>query len=90
MQSDIRPATCSATFTASPPSGFKHLSTMNKPRRILRLPEVERLTGYKLSGIYRMVKEGLFPQQYRICPGAVGWDSQKIEAWMEDKLDGAA
>lgn len=31
------------------------------PRRILRLREVERLTGYKSSSIYRMVKEGVFP-----------------------------
>ncbi|MDP5210025.1 AlpA family transcriptional regulator [Microbulbifer sp. 2205BS26-8] len=64
--------------------------SMKTPRRILRLPEVERLTGYKRSSIYRMAKEGQFPQQKRIGPRAVGWDSQEVETWIEDKLDGAA
>ncbi|WP_444893593.1 helix-turn-helix transcriptional regulator [Microbulbifer sp. TRSA001] len=60
------------------------------PRRILRLREVERVTGYKRSSIYRMVQEGQFPKQKRIGPGAVGWDSREIEAWIDEKLDGAA
>ncbi|GAA5442617.1 hypothetical protein Misp06_00791 [Microbulbifer sp. NBRC 101763] len=59
-------------------------------RRILRLPEVERLTGYKRSSIYQFAKDGLFPKQHRIGPGAVGWDSREIEAWIEDKLDRTA
>ncbi|MCO1336374.1 AlpA family transcriptional regulator [Microbulbifer sp. OS29] len=63
---------------------------MKTPRRILRLREVERVTGYKRSSIYRMVQEGLFPKQKRIGPGAVGWDSREIEAWIDEKLDGAA
>ncbi|MFS1522725.1 helix-turn-helix transcriptional regulator [Microbulbifer sp. 2304DJ12-6] len=63
---------------------------MKTPRRILRLPEVERLTGYKRSSIYRMAKEGQFPQQKRIGPGAVGWDSREVETWVEKKLDGVA
>ncbi|QFT55617.1 AlpA family transcriptional regulator [Microbulbifer sp. THAF38] len=60
------------------------------PRRILRLREVERLTGYKSSSIYRMVKEGVFPRQRRIGPGAVGWDSREVDAWIEERLDGVA
>ncbi len=63
---------------------------MKAPLRILRLPEVERLTGYKRSSIYRMVKEGLFPHQRRIGPGAVGWDSREVETWIEEKLAGVA
>ncbi|WP_226649016.1 helix-turn-helix transcriptional regulator [Microbulbifer variabilis] len=63
---------------------------MKTPRRILRLREVERYTGYKRSSIYRMIQEGLFPKQRRIGPGAVGWDSREIEAWIDKRLDGAA
>lgn len=62
----------------------------NTQRRILRLPEVESLTGYKRSSIYQMAKEGRFPQQKRIGPGAVGWDSREVEKWVDDKLGGAA
>lgn len=60
------------------------------PRRILRLPQVEQLTGYKRSSIYAMMKDGRFPQQKRIGPGAVGWDSNEIEGWVNEKLGGAA
>ncbi|MFS1526053.1 helix-turn-helix transcriptional regulator [Microbulbifer sp. 2304DJ12-6] len=32
----------------------------------------------------------MFPQQKRIGPGAVGWDSQEVETWIEEKPDGTA
>ncbi len=53
---------------------------------ILRLPEVIRRTGYKHATIYNMMKEGTFPQNYKIGPRAVGWNSAEIEAWIEERL----
>ncbi|MCO1334507.1 AlpA family phage regulatory protein [Microbulbifer sp. OS29] len=57
---------------------------------MLRLREVERLTGYKSSNIYRMIKEEVFPQQRRIGLGTVGWDSREIDRRIEERLEGAA
>ncbi len=56
------------------------------PRRILRLPEVVQRTGYKRSSIYDLMKRGLFPKSKKIGAQAVGWDSDEIDRWVDDKL----
>lgn len=55
-------------------------------RQILRIAEVEKRTGYKRCYIYRLIKKGLFPDRARIGIRAVGWDSQKIDLWVEERL----
>lgn len=59
-----------------------------KTRRILRLPEVVAITGYKRSSLYEFMKNGTFPQSRKIGPRAVGWNSIEIEAWVNSKLGG--
>lgn len=64
---------------------------MNTPsRRILRLPEVIELTGYKRASIYNFMADGTFPQRVRIGLRAVGWDSQAVEKWVAERLDRGA
>ncbi|WP_137820945.1 AlpA family phage regulatory protein [Pseudomonas sp. D(2018)] len=62
-----------------------------QPRRIMRLPAVKEATGLGRTVIYDLMKEGRFPKARRIA-GAhiVGWDSQEIEVWIAEQLDGAA
>lgn len=64
------------------------LTTGNQTRRILRLPEVISLTGFKRSSIYDFMKDGTFPKSVRIGPRSVGWDSWAIEDWLEARLSG--
>lgn len=61
---------------------------MHQTRRILRLPEVIKATGYKRSSIYQFMAEGTFPKCRRIGPRAVGWDSREVESWVASKLEG--
>lgn len=61
---------------------------MKEPRRILRLPEVKRRTGYGRTSIYALMKEGKFPQSRKIGTRAIGWDSQEVQDWIDKKLDG--
>ena len=42
-------------------------------RRILRLPEVEAVTGKKPSAIYESIAAGTFPAPVPLGPRAVGW-----------------
>lgn len=56
---------------------------MTASLRMLRLPEVEATVGLKRSKIYEMIKAGEFPPQVRYVPGAVGWRSDQIHAWIE-------
>lgn len=55
-------------------------------QRIMRLPEVEAVTGYKRSSIYNFMEEGSFPKSYRLGKRAVGWDSVEVETWVKAKL----
>lgn len=55
-------------------------------RHIMRRDEVEQKTGFKRSHIYNLMKAGQFPQCRRIGTRAVGWDSQEIEQWVNDRL----
>jgi prophage regulatory protein len=57
-------------------------------RRILRKPAVRELTGYSDTQIWRLEKAGQFPARLQIGPGAVGWYSDEIEAWIETRTRG--
>ena len=53
----------------------------NKQDRILRRPEVERLTGLRKSTIYHLMSEGLFPRPIRLGRRAVGWRKSELTEW---------
>lgn len=57
-------------------------------RRILRLPSVELLTGFKRAHIYSLISQGRFPQSIQLGPRAVGWDSFAVDKWVEDRISG--
>jgi prophage regulatory protein len=58
-------------------------------RYIMRLPEVEAVTGYKRSSIYLFMAQGTFPKCRPINGRrAVGWDSLEIDAWIAQHLEG--
>lgn len=52
-------------------------------RRILRLPEVEAVTGKKRSAIYDDIADGRFPAPVPLGPRAVGWLETEITEWQE-------
>ena len=55
-------------------------------RRIVRLKEVQRMTGLSRSAIYAQIAKGHFPKQ--IClTGArsVGWHEHVIVWWIESR-----
>jgi len=56
-------------------------------KRILRIQEVEARVGFKRSYIYRLIRQNKFPQRIRLGIRAVGWDSEKIDAWIEEHLN---
>lgn len=51
-------------------------------RRILKRPEVERITSLSRSEIYRRMAAGSFPASVSLGGRAVGWFSDAIEAWL--------
>lgn len=59
----------------------------NIKERILRLPEVIKITGLKRSSIYRLIGEGRFPQSVSLGARAVGWLESEIENWILEKAE---
>jgi prophage regulatory protein len=54
-------------------------------RRILRKPELMTRIGLSDASIWRMEKAGKFPKRIRLGGLAVGWFSDEIDKWFEEK-----
>lgn len=55
-------------------------------KRLLRLPDVKARTGLSRATIYRLIGIGEFPAQVKISERAVGWDEEKIQEYIADRL----
>ena len=55
--------------------------------RILKLPAVLETTGLSRSSIYDFVKKNTFPAPVRLGQRAVGWKSDEIAAWLEQRSE---
>jgi len=55
---------------------------MNK---LLRFPEVKKITGLSRSTIFRLEKNGEFPQRKQISIQAVGWLLEEVNEWIETR-----
>jgi prophage regulatory protein len=54
--------------------------------RMLRLADVERMTGLRRSSIYERVALGRFPRPLRLSDRAVGWLAHEVEAWVHERI----
>lgn len=64
--------------------GSAHVSRPSD--RLLRLPEVQRLTGLGQSAIYQQMKEGFFPRSVKVGPRAATWSEAAVQAWIQQRL----
>ena len=53
---------------------------------LLRLPEVERLTGLKRSAIYQRIERGQFPRPIHVTEKAVAWVGSEINHWIHSTI----
>jgi prophage regulatory protein len=51
--------------------------------RIIRLPELLRITGLSTASVYRKIAENGFPRPVRLGKNAVGWRAQSVVSWLE-------
>lgn len=54
--------------------------------RLLRLPDVEAMTGCKKSTIYKLMKEGKFPSCVRITARMSAWPESAVFRWVQDRI----
>lgn len=53
--------------------------------RLLRLQEVEYLTGLKKSALYELMAGGLFPSAVRVGRRGTAWKLSSIRAWIDER-----
>lgn len=64
----------------------QNLSPLPLAARLLRLPDVQRITGLSRSTIYALIKEGRFPLQRRIAANVVAWSAAEVHSWVDNLL----
>jgi prophage regulatory protein len=55
-------------------------------RRVLRLPEVEAVTGLKTSIIYELIEDDQFPAPIALTASARGWLETEIDQWLDTRI----
>ena len=60
-------------------------ATPTKPEKLLRLPEVEALTGLKKTSLYNGAPDGSFPKPIRISARCVAWRESDLVAWQAQR-----
>lgn len=58
---------------------------MSTQDRVLRKPEVMKVTGLGSTTIWREVKAKRFPSPVRITEHRVGWLQSDIDAWLANR-----
>jgi len=53
---------------------------------LIRLPEVQRRTGYSKAWIYRLLKEGRFPKSVKIGSRAIAFVESEVDQWIEQRI----
>ena len=66
-----------------------HLAHTAKPvtprDRLIRLPEVEKITGFKKSTLYGWIKQGTFPHGIQIGR-MTAWAESAVHQWVQDRI----
>jgi prophage regulatory protein len=58
--------------------------------RILRLPDVKKLSGISRSSIYKFIAEGFFSKPIALGPRMVGWLESELAALNAARVRGAS
>jgi prophage regulatory protein len=56
-----------------------------EPLVFLRLPEVERRTGFKRATIYRLIADGAFIPPVK-CGTSSAWPEHEVNDWLSAKI----
>lgn len=53
---------------------------------LIRLPEVQRRTGYSKAWIYRLLKEERFPKSIKIGSRSIAFIESEIDEWINQRI----
>ncbi|ENI5901683.1 TPA: AlpA family transcriptional regulator [Citrobacter freundii] len=53
----------------------------------IRLPEVQRRTGYSKAWIYRLISQQRFPSAVKIGSRAIAFIESEIDDWIDQRIE---
>ena len=53
---------------------------------LIKLPQVEHLTGLKKSEIYRRIQIGQFPKPVKLGERASAWVLSEVSSWVGERI----
>ncbi|WP_340609413.1 helix-turn-helix transcriptional regulator [Xenorhabdus bharatensis] len=53
---------------------------------LIRLPEVQRRTGYGKAWLYKLIQAGQFPKQVKIGTRSVAFIESEVDAWIAQRI----
>lgn len=59
----------------------------NNTDRLLREPELRRITSLPTTTRERLEAAGLFPKRIKVGPRAVAWLESEVQAWISARAD---
>lgn len=68
--------------------GAEVLTVVAEEDRLMRLPEVLRLTGMCRSALYDQMSRGEFPRSIKIGPRAASWSARAVRNWISQRVEG--
>ena len=54
--------------------------------RLIRLPEVRKMTGLSRSAIYRNMDERGFPLSIKLGPQTIAWVESEVQDWINQQV----
>lgn len=57
--------------------------------RLIRLPQVQSLTGLKRAHLYALARRGEFPKPIKIGLRASAWQESMVLDWLQEKIRSA-
>ncbi|HHQ4305296.1 helix-turn-helix transcriptional regulator [Serratia fonticola] len=55
-------------------------------KSLIRLPDVQRRTGYSKAWIYRLMSQGKFPTSVKIGTRAIAFVESEIDEWVNERI----
>lgn len=56
------------------------------PQKLIRLPDVQRRTGYSKAWIYRLMSQGKFPASVKIGTRAIAFVESEVDDWINQRI----
>jgi prophage regulatory protein len=68
-----------------PPAPQPRTEADPRSPRFLRFKDVARRVGLSRSSVWRMEREGRFPQHHKLSANSVGWWEPDVEEWLRSR-----